>query len=201
MCIFSKYVWPSKKYCIGCGNTYIIHSHNSMKTAAWETDANHYTQYHYRDVIMGAMASQITGASIVNTTICLSAVQRKRQSSASRGFVRGFHQWPANSSHKGPITRKLFPFDNVITHLAFLCWYSPRDLAINLTISFGIICFVSGKRYSYETNDMSVCVCVCVCRMGLLNKNETDLPCFRFYQMEQHERQCDRIISVISEHL
>ena len=28
----------------------------------------------------------------------------------------GFHQWPANSPHKGPVTWKMFPFDGVIMY-------------------------------------------------------------------------------------
>ena len=36
------------------------------------------------------------------------------QSSASLAFVRGIHMWPVNSPHKGSVTRKMFPFDDVI---------------------------------------------------------------------------------------
>ena len=46
------------------------------------------TVYHYSDVVMSAMASQITGVSIVCSTACLGAVQRKHQSPASLTFVR-----------------------------------------------------------------------------------------------------------------
>ena len=42
------------------------------------------------------------------------ADQRKHQSSASLAFVRGIHRWPVNSPHKGPVTRKMFPFDDII---------------------------------------------------------------------------------------
>ena len=42
----------------------------------------------YIDVIMSAMASQLIGVSIVCSTVCSGADQRKRQSSASRAFVR-----------------------------------------------------------------------------------------------------------------
>ena len=69
---------------------------------------------HYCDVIMGAIASQITGVSIVFSTVCSGADQRKHQSSASLVFVRGIHRGPVNSPHKGPVTRKMFPFDDVI---------------------------------------------------------------------------------------
>ena len=63
---------------------------------------------------MGAMASQITSLAIVNSTIYSDADQRKHQSSASLVFVLGIHRWPVNSPHKGPVTRKMFPFDDVI---------------------------------------------------------------------------------------
>ena len=42
------------------------------------------------------------------------AHQRKHQSSASLAFVRGIHRRPVNSPHKWPVTRKMFPFDDVI---------------------------------------------------------------------------------------
>ena len=39
---------------------------------------------------------------------------KKYQSSASLAFVRGIHRWPVNFPHKGPVTRKIFPFDDVV---------------------------------------------------------------------------------------
>ena len=42
------------------------------------------------------------------------ADQRKHQSSASLAFVRGIHRWSVNSPRKGPVTRKMVPFDDVI---------------------------------------------------------------------------------------
>ena len=39
---------------------------------------------------------------------------KKTSSSASLAFVRGIHRWPVNSPHKGPVTRKMFPFDDVM---------------------------------------------------------------------------------------
>ena len=73
------------------------------------------TPSHNLDVIMGVMASQITGVAMDYSTVCSGADQRKHQSSASLVFVRGIHQWPVNSPCKGPVTRKMFPFDDVIT--------------------------------------------------------------------------------------
>ena len=78
---------------------------------------------HYSDVIMSAMASQITGISIVYSTVCSGADQRKHQSSAS--LSNGIHRWPVNSPHKGPVTRQMFPSDDFIMitfFISFLCW-------------------------------------------------------------------------------
>ena len=69
---------------------------------------------HYSDIIMGTMASQISSRTIVYSTVYSGADQRKHQSSASLAFVRGIHRWPVNYPHKWPVTRKMFPFDDVI---------------------------------------------------------------------------------------
>ena len=61
------------------------------------------------------MASQITGVSAVSSTVCSGVDERKHQSSVSIALVRGIHQLPVNSLHKGPVTREMFPFDDVIT--------------------------------------------------------------------------------------
>ena len=69
---------------------------------------------------MGAIASQITSLTIVHSIVC-SADQRKHKSSASLAVVRGIHRGPVNSPHKWPVTRKLFPFDDVI--MQSVQWY------------------------------------------------------------------------------
>ena len=69
---------------------------------------------HYCDVIMCVVASQITSLTIVYSTVYSDADQRKHQISASLAFVRGLHCGPMNSQHKWPVTRKMFPFDDVI---------------------------------------------------------------------------------------
>ena len=72
------------------------------------------TRFHYNDVIIGAMASQITSLTFVCWTVYSGADQRKHQSTASLAFVLGIHRWPMNSPHKWPVRRKMFPFDDVI---------------------------------------------------------------------------------------
>ena len=77
---------------------------------------------HNSDVIMSPMVSQITSLSIVYSTICSCVDHRKHQSSASLAFVQGIHRWPVNSPHKGPVTRKTFPFDDIIMCVLATAW-------------------------------------------------------------------------------
>ena len=53
------------------------------------------------DVIMSAMASQITSLTIIYSSFYSGVDQRKHHSSVSLAFVRGIHRWPVNSPHKG----------------------------------------------------------------------------------------------------
>ena len=63
---------------------------------------------HYNDVIMSALASRITSLAIVYSTVY--SDQGKHQTFASLAFVRGIQRSP----YKGPVPRKMFPFDDVI---------------------------------------------------------------------------------------
>ena len=72
---------------------------------------------------MITMTSQITGVSIVYLTVCSGADRRKHKRSASLAFVRGIHRWPVNSPRKGPVTRKMYPFDDVIMSAIILCTF------------------------------------------------------------------------------
>ena len=40
--------------------------------------------------------------------------RKSKKTSAALVFVWGIHRWPVNSPHKGPVTRKMFPYDDVI---------------------------------------------------------------------------------------
>ena len=66
----------------------------------------------------GTIASQITSLVIVYSAVYSDADQRKHQSSASLAFVWGIHRRPVNSPHKWPVTRKMFPLDDVIVTTA-----------------------------------------------------------------------------------
>ena len=73
---------------------------------------------------MGAIASQITSLTIVYSTVYSDPDQRKYQSSASLALVREIHRRPVNSPQKWPVTRKMFPFDDVIM------WYNIFQVTI-----------------------------------------------------------------------
>ena len=88
---------------------------------------------HYSDVIMGSVASQITSLTNVYSSVYSDADQRKHQSSASLGFVRGIHRGPMNSSQKWPVTRKMFLIDDVIMVTSPLWWESTGHRCIPLT--------------------------------------------------------------------
>ena len=47
--------------------------------------------------------------------------------------MRGIHRWPVNSPHKGPVTRKMLPFDGVIMRSALvhvMVWTNVHSLLI-----------------------------------------------------------------------
>ena len=109
---------------------------------------------------MSAMVSQITGVSIAYSTVCSGA----DKSSVSLAFVGGIRRWPANSPHKGPVTRTMFPFDDVIiprnslTRKVFHLRQQSRDARIVLweqkprhKIPFLAKCYDSSGKHFTDT--------------------------------------------------
>ena len=80
---------------------------------------------HYSKFIMSTMASQITSLMSVYSTVYSCADERTHQSSASLDFVSVIHRWPVNSPYKGPVTGRMYPFDDVIMSHAFLAVPQP----------------------------------------------------------------------------
>ena len=74
-----------------------------------------------KTITMDTIASQIISLTIVYSTVCSDANQRKHPSSASLAFVRGIHRGPVNSPHKWPVTRKRFSI-----------WWRHHDVARHL---------------------------------------------------------------------
>ena len=105
---------------------------------------------------MGAMASQITSLTIVYSTVYSGRDQRKRQSSASLAFVRGIHRGPMNSPHKWPVTRKMFPFDDVIMNAedhTIRAWQS-HPLVLVKTFKIDSTPRKSGSRGDHDFNTL-----------------------------------------------
>ena len=99
---------------------------------------------------MGTKTSQITSLTIVYSTVHPEADQRKHQSSASLAFVWGIHRVPVNSPHKWPVTRKMFPFDDVIMHENYLL---PPVPPVNT------ICVKSTVHLKHQAFDFCALLC------------------------------------------
>ena len=77
---------------------------------------------HDSDVIMGLKSP---ASRLFTQPFNQAQIKQKHQSSLSPVFLRGIHRWPVNSSHKWPVTRNVFPFDDVIMSG---CWYPSSSL-------------------------------------------------------------------------
>ena len=123
---------------------------------------------HYGDVIMDTIASQITSLAIVFSTVYLDIDQRKHQSSASLAFVWGIHRGPVNSPHKWPVTRKMFPFDDVIM--------------LRINIAYKYTQYVVNIQFLCFPNNAALLNCLCFITTG--NSENTTLPYELIYCQE-----------------
>ena len=125
---------------------------------------------HYSDVIMSAMASQITSLSIVYSTVDSGADQRKHQSPVSLAFVRWIPRWSVNSPHKWPVTRKIFPFNDVI--MVWICSFVVRSLPSRSD------CFTTSRgpfswwRHQMETFSALLAICTGNSPVNSLHKGQ-----------------------------
>ena len=84
----------------------------NLATSNTSTTSHHH--YHCNDVIMSTVTSQITSVSTVYSNVYSGTDQNKHQSSASLAFAWGIYWWSVNCPHKWPVTRKMFPFDDIM---------------------------------------------------------------------------------------
>ena len=108
---------------------------------------------HCSDVIMRAIASQITGVSIVCTSVGSGGDQRKHQSSASLAFVREIQPRSVNTPHKRPVSRKMSPFDDVIMWNISCEIAKPYWCLVNIFSGNGLV--LSGNKPSPEPRSAS----------------------------------------------
>ena len=85
----------------------------TLQVVSWHP-MKHLSLEHYSDVRMSAMASHITGVLIVCSPVCSGIHKRKHQSAASLACVKKIYRWTVDYLHKEQVTRKIFPFDDVI---------------------------------------------------------------------------------------
>ena len=64
----------------------------------------------------------------------------------SLAFVRGIDRWPVNSPHKGPVTRKMFPFDDVIM-ITTICLI--KCAAVSSCTVFCANCVITSCRFRW----------------------------------------------------
>ena len=96
-----------------CTNDSVPNVGNMFNNMWHRINISQIIMWRYNDVIMSAVASHINSLTIVYPSVYSGTDQRKHQSSASLAFVWGIHRCSVNSPHKLPITRKIFPFDDV----------------------------------------------------------------------------------------
>ena len=127
---------------------------------------------------MGAMASLITILTIVYSIVYSGANKKKQQSFASLAFVWGIHRGPVNSPHKWPVTRKMFPFDDVIMNN--WCYIESQN-SLNIDSGNGLLpdntMLLFDKKYLIVSEILRTAIntfCVYLCRL-LITKCIQDL--------------------------
>ena len=136
---------------------------------------------------MNTMACQTTGVSIVCSTVCSGADQRKHQNSASLAFVMGIQRWPVDSPHKGLVTRKMFPFVDVII--------IPADHGGVTIAAFVDIYPLLTFAWSLESQSCFTCVSAAEVRLHLSNMNVIISKCFDNSENEENNCMNAEIIS------
>ena len=108
---------------------------------------------HYSDVLMSAMASQITSISSVYSAVCSGAYQINHQSSELLVFVSGIRRSPSQKTSKV----EMFPFDDVIMHISAVgvrAWGgggTTKTLFINFSI---IVTCLLWLKYQLELSNL-----------------------------------------------
>ena len=119
-----------------------------IETAPWSLSSVDYeltteSTDHYNDIIMRVMASQISGASIVYSTVGSGADQRKHQSSASLSFVWEFtgDQWIPRT--KGQKHRNVS---------IWWCHHAPHTLPPQLVYDLSIVSISENNGHNLTSN-------------------------------------------------
>ena len=150
MCLPSRTVWIRTSW-----------NRNAFRIACylrWE--------FHYNDVIMSAMAFQITSPIIAYSTVYSGADQIKHQGSASLAFVWGMRRWPVNSPHKGPVKRKMLPLDDVIMYRSCQ-WFGASQRSCDVIV---ITAFYTKSVITHHLRNFNGCLVQELLKLGKADK-------------------------------
>ena len=155
-------------------------------------------QFHYNDIIMGAIASQITSLAIVYSTVYSDA------SSASLAFVRGIHRRPVNSPHKWPVTRQMF---HLMTPSCVNDIHSYAEHKMSQTLPITLLIRFCSNTFGLKTDINWTYICNNVLLFPMANVTGTPLrwsfnTCFwRATRGQPTKRHCnDRHLQIIEYH-
>ena len=88
----------------------------------------------------------------------------KHQSSVPLAFVMGIHRWPVNSPHKGPVTRKMFPFGDVIMtgswklfYPSWNCWLVHMELGSVYCVIL-VALYTTSNKYLLFFSSLKKCI-------------------------------------------
>ena len=147
----SNYVLPFLEMMISSGHNLL------MSRQLWITGIQIRAK-HYIDVIMTTMASQITSLTVVYSNVYSDADQKKTSKLRVTGLCVGKSPGPVNSPHKGPVRRKMFPFDDVImikeNDYELSSWYT-MCIRYNMTI---ITLYYSIQRDNITNIEHKLCI-------------------------------------------
>ena len=90
---------------VGYGNAWYV-------VGLWIWSTGYAAGYHYDDVTWTSWVSNHRSFHCLFNSLC-GPTSKKHQSPRYWPFVRGIHRWPVNSPHRGPVTHKKLPFDDV----------------------------------------------------------------------------------------
>ena len=109
---------------------------------------------------MTMLASQINSLTVVYSIVYSGVNQRKHQSSASLAFVREIHRGPVNFPHKWPVTRKMFPFDELLSlHALGFIWLfdiKKHSWKNGLFISYFAGAHTTSDQYLWVASEYSI---------------------------------------------
>ena len=99
--------------------------------------------FYYNDVIMSAVASQITSVSSICSAGCYGADEKKTSKLRVTGLCELNSPVTGEFPHKGPVTRRMFPFDDLIM-------FVPHSYKFMLSLHCAVAHKPYGSVWSYQ---------------------------------------------------